>query len=45
PTALLHKFSNKGERVKNHLKKCQHFINKVGGIEEVSRILEIELEE
>ncbi|CAG8484871.1 869_t:CDS:2, partial [Cetraspora pellucida] len=45
PTALLHKFSNKDERVKNHLKKCQHFINKVGGIEEASRILKIELEE
>ncbi|CAG8823808.1 20162_t:CDS:1, partial [Dentiscutata erythropus] len=45
PTALLYKFSNKGEHVKNHLKKCQHFINKVGGIKEASRILEIELEE
>ncbi|CAG8751144.1 2356_t:CDS:2, partial [Cetraspora pellucida] len=45
PTALLYKFSNKNEHVKNHLKKWQHFINKVGGIEEVSKILEIKLEE
>lgn len=45
PTALLNKFSNKSERIKNHLKKCQHFISKVGSIEDVSRILDVELEE
>ncbi|CAG8851458.1 40312_t:CDS:1, partial [Gigaspora margarita] len=45
PTALLNKFSNKSERVKNHLKKCQHFISKVGSIKDVSRILDVELEE
>ncbi|CAG8457967.1 41452_t:CDS:2 [Gigaspora margarita] len=45
PTALLNKFSNKSECVKNHLKKYQHFISKVGGIEAASRILDIELKE
>ncbi|CAG8854358.1 43682_t:CDS:1, partial [Gigaspora margarita] len=44
-TAILKKFPNKSERAKNHLKKCQHFMDKQGSIEAASTILEINLEE
>ncbi|CAG8484100.1 3396_t:CDS:2, partial [Scutellospora calospora] len=44
-TAILQKFPNKSEQAKNHLKKCQHFIDKQGSIEVASKILGISLEE
>ncbi|CAG8675129.1 1486_t:CDS:1, partial [Dentiscutata erythropus] len=44
-TALLQKFPNKSERVKNHLKKCKYFIDAQGGREVALKILGIGLEE
>ncbi|CAG8688325.1 18836_t:CDS:2, partial [Racocetra fulgida] len=45
PTVLLQKFSSKSDQVKNHLKKCKHFINAQGGKEAVLKILGIGLKE
>ncbi|CAG8715651.1 14910_t:CDS:2, partial [Cetraspora pellucida] len=45
PTALFQKFPNKSERVKNHLKKCKHFIDAQDGREVILKILGIGLEE
>lgn len=41
---ILHKFLNKSDWVKNHLKKCKNFINKQGSKEAVSKLLGINLE-
>ncbi|CAG8825686.1 213_t:CDS:2, partial [Cetraspora pellucida] len=43
--AILQRFPNKSDRVKNHLKKCKHFIEEQSGIEMVFKILDIKLVE
>ena len=45
PAAILQRFPNKSDRVKNHLKKCKHFIEEQGGIEMAFKILDIKLVE
>ncbi|CAG8806930.1 6192_t:CDS:1, partial [Dentiscutata erythropus] len=41
PAAIIQKFPNKSDQVKNHLKKCKHFIEEQGGIEVAFKILDI----
>ncbi|CAG8679272.1 5051_t:CDS:2 [Racocetra fulgida] len=42
--AILHKFLNKSDRVKNYLKKCKNFIDEQGSKEAVLKLLSIDLE-